>query len=707
MDSRERQRIFEKAQKSAEKDDCDNKASGSNVEQSAKAIYVFARAVLVGAAQGVAHGLAGIVQENSRVEEQGVARGARQGQQGSSGMILQAKDTQILSLLATSATGLASWINMKSDNEKIKLLNQLRKEKIEHESRRRCHTSKLESIYYIYLEKFFAELQALRINLEKPELQDNLKKVCTSELKPTANFTILKKIDFFPKPKESYARAIQLIREKKYHDALKQCDDAMDPFKKMNGEYSIEMGRCYSTKASCFRELKLFDECFLACEKAISIFNSIASDKKAAELIAHTINKYQDSLTKSRLKFSDLYSGAVALFKNKNYHAASARLIYLIEKFSELLPTQKGNCYSALAACYRELGEQKKEIEAYENAITFFKSSKLKEEERTALIEPMKAALAGIKSNLDVQLYMAAETGRTDNVKKLLAVGANPNFYITSQNGFPEIVKILIMAGANPNLKLSNINASPIHVAAWRGFSEIVKILLEAGADPNSEYGTHRTTPIYLAAQHGKREIVNLLLHHKQTDITLAYVRTSDLLRQFAKEKNVEEAMNIFLKKKNILTNQEVSVTPAEIAEIMGHTEIANIINNAVDAKNNKALKFACLEGDVETVKRLLLNIRVVSVECLDWAIHENQENVVKVLLEDGRVEHAFSEYLFNNHLRNSALITHRLFGSSINAENSVIRKRIMEFSVALLSKDEANNSKRKSDAHYKSFITI
>jgi len=125
--------------------------------------------------------------ENPRVKEQGESRGGRQGQPGSCSMILQAKDSRILSLLATSPLAYGLWNKAESDQEKIALLDQLRIEKIKHESMQRRYTSKLESIYYTYLSKFFIELQALRKNLDSEELQNKLEQVCKSELKPIAN----------------------------------------------------------------------------------------------------------------------------------------------------------------------------------------------------------------------------------------------------------------------------------------------------------------------------------------------------------------------------------------------------------------------------------------------------------------------------------------------------------------------------------------
>lgn len=91
----------------------------------------------------------------------------------------------------------------------------------------------------------------------------------------------------------------------------------------------------------------------------------------------------------------------------------------------------------------------------------------------------------------------ACRFGQVEQVKSLLAQGANPNVFengahtplhIAVDGKSPSVVRLLIKAGADVNAKGDNQYAdSVLHRAAGSSRPEMVKILLDAGAKPDRE----------------------------------------------------------------------------------------------------------------------------------------------------------------------------------------------------------------------------
>jgi ankyrin repeat protein len=88
-------------------------------------------------------------------------------------------------------------------------------------------------------------------------------------------------------------------------------------------------------------------------------------------------------------------------------------------------------------------------------------------------------------------LHFAAEEGRTDVAKLLLARKADVN------------------AG-------NNINATPLHLAALNGHNDVAKLLLACGADVNSQESKFGQTPLHFAAERGHTDVVEMLRRHHE-----------------------------------------------------------------------------------------------------------------------------------------------------------------------------------------------
>lgn len=94
-----------------------------------------------------------------------------------------------------------------------------------------------------------------------------------------------------------------------------------------------------------------------------------------------------------------------------------------------------------------------------------------------------------------VKLSFASEKGHTDDVKSLLAAGADPN----SRSAVDDECEI-------------EFKWTPLMFAANSGHEEIVKILLAAGADVTTTAADDGVTALDLALKNGHANVVRLLL---------------------------------------------------------------------------------------------------------------------------------------------------------------------------------------------------
>lgn len=181
---------------------------------------------------------------------------------------------------------------------------------------------------------------------------------------------------FSPKPDALYEKALLYYKAKKYQKTLKCCAAAIEGYKLLKGESCLAIATCYSTQASCYRELGHFPESLTLCEQAIAIIDSQKGDSNKDDSMQRILVKYQECLLKSKLDVSILYPQAVAQFKEKQFRSAAYKLLYLVEKMPSLTLSQKGSCYSTLASCYRDLAEKDKAIEACEVSMKYFKDAR-------------------------------------------------------------------------------------------------------------------------------------------------------------------------------------------------------------------------------------------------------------------------------------------------------------------------------------------
>lgn len=121
-------------------------------------------------------------------------------------------------------------------------------------------------------------------------------------------------------------------------------------------------------------------------------------------------------------------------------------------------------------------------------------------------------------------LHAAAQSGDTEEVRRLIAAGADLNaldaegnaaLHLAANNGHLDVVRALLDGGADANAKDAQ-GWTPIFKAAYNhemdcGFAPVAQALVDAGADVNHRifYGL---TPLMLAAGGGEAAVCEVLL---------------------------------------------------------------------------------------------------------------------------------------------------------------------------------------------------
>jgi hypothetical protein len=120
---------------------------------------------------------------------------------------------------------------------------------------------------------------------------------------------------------------------------------------------------------------------------------------------------------------------------------------------------------------------------------------------------------------MDRALYEAAEAGDLDDVKELLAAGANAGAIIdgdgspligAARSGRADIAKLLLDSGADPNGAVEG-DGSPLINAAQNGRLDQTQLLIDRGADVNLAVEGDEN-PLMNAAEGGHLAIVQLLV---------------------------------------------------------------------------------------------------------------------------------------------------------------------------------------------------
>lgn len=157
--------------------------------------------------------------------------------------------------------------------------------------------------------------------------------------------------------------------------------------------------------------------------------------------------------------------------------------------------------------------------------------------------------------------------------------------YAAVIEGHHEVVTLLL-THSHINVNQSNEHGmTPLMRAAEQGDLTMVNAFLtHPHIDVNCKQQDNGTA-IFIAAQNGHIEVVKLLMQKKAMIIPLR--STVETLQRFAQNFNVEEEMRNFITQKAPEDDGMVSITPQEIAAIMGHTQIVELFDQCSDPRPN------------------------------------------------------------------------------------------------------------------------
>ncbi|STX51694.1 ankyrin 3 [Legionella busanensis] len=186
-------------------------------------------------------------------------------------------------------------------------------------------------------------------------------------------------------------------------------------------------------------------------------------------------------------------------------------------------------------------------------------------------------------------LYMATSLKRGEIIKILSKAGANVNqkndenstpIYLAAQNGDTEIVEILAQCKADlDEVWADGGNITPLIIAAYKGHLEVVEKLIKYGAAINRAT-IQGATAVFVAAQNGYFPIVELLLKANADCSIQVKMTVKEFVSNLQNKTYNKVYLDSFLNGKE--DTAEILIAPYDIAKIMGHEKMADLIKKHI-----------------------------------------------------------------------------------------------------------------------------
>lgn len=189
-----------------------------------------------------------------------------------------------------------------------------------------------------------------------------------------------------------------------------------------------------------------------------------------------------------------------------------------------------------------------------------------------------------LAAGASLNLPEAAECGQTEQVRRLLEIGADVNegapIVGAAAEEHSDIVGLLIAAGADIDAQDIAGNTALHHAARW-GNTDIAKQLLAAGADANIA-NDDEETPFTLAVRNGQTECLRLLLAERKCEHLNSLTQGTTLLHMAVDGAHAEIASLLIEAGADLnRTNVYHKETPLTLAQKLKRKEIANILRAA------------------------------------------------------------------------------------------------------------------------------
>lgn len=301
--------------------------------------------------------------------------------------------------------------------------------------------------------------------------------------------------------------------------------------------------------------------------------------------------------------------------------------------------------------------------------------------------KPNAVATMSNKTKMAVLLCKAAEEGNLEQIKSLIASGADVNvknhsgdtlLSVAIINGNKDIIELLIARGADVNARgrfsktplhwavykgrknISGLliakgahidakdfsNDTALHYAARYGHKDIAELLITKGADVNAK-GDYAETPLHDAASRGHDDVVALLVDNG-ADINSRRSKGMTPLHTALDWRDPNMAVLLITKGADIKAKDRNGSTALHLAAWRGYDDVARLlINKGADVNAKRAdgltpLHEAAVQGHKSVVQLLVANGADVNAQDsqgdtpLHVAAEEGYEDVVGFLIANG-----------------------------------------------------------------------
>ncbi|XP_048242804.1 ankyrin repeat and KH domain-containing protein mask-like isoform X3 [Haliotis rufescens] len=261
-------------------------------------------------------------------------------------------------------------------------------------------------------------------------------------------------------------------------------------------------------------------------------------------------------------------------------------------------------------------------------------------------------------SQADRDLYYASRDGDLEEVKRLLTTpGVDINsrgelswtpVMVAAYRGHRDVVELLVSDGAD--VSLVDVNGNNIlHHACMGGDVETVKCVLSLRVVDINSRGRLSRTPVMEAALGGHRDVVELLVS-EGADVSLVDKYGDNILHLACMRGHVETVKFVLsLHVVDINSRGERSRTVVMGAVVRRHRDVVELLVSEgadvslVNKDGDNILHYACIRGDVETVK-YVLSLHVVDINSrgdgsrtpLMGAAYMGHRDVVELLVSEG-----------------------------------------------------------------------
>ncbi|XP_067668390.1 putative ankyrin repeat protein RF_0381 [Haliotis asinina] len=258
----------------------------------------------------------------------------------------------------------------------------------------------------------------------------------------------------------------------------------------------------------------------------------------------------------------------------------------------------------------------------------------------------------------DNLLIWACEGGDVETVKLVLSLNivdvnshgcrSKTPVIEAAQHGHRDVVEFLVKKGADVT-QVDDIGENTLHWACEGGDLETVKLLLSLNIVDINSHGWRSRTPVMVAARYGSAQVVELLVT-KGADVSLVDGVKDNILHYACRGGDIETVKLVLsLNVVDINSRGQNSQTPVIVAAQGKHRDIVELLVtegadvSLVDNSRTNILHWACLAGDLETVKLVLslhaadINARIdYGSTALEIARFGRRPQLVDLLVSNG-----------------------------------------------------------------------